>query len=84
MTQEIIGLSTRMIVLDSRPYIFKLILEKVLLDGVFSDCYSFPLAESFRRAPHSSPYTCCFLPEEQTCEVWEASKSDALSEVGEH
>ena len=59
MIQEIIGLSSRMIVLDSGPYLFRLMLEKFLLDGVLSDCYSSPLAESFRRAPHSSPYTCC-------------------------
>jgi hypothetical protein len=59
MTQEIIGLSSRMIVLDSWPYFFRLMLEEVLLDRVLSDCYGFLLAESFRRAPHSSPYTCC-------------------------
>jgi hypothetical protein len=47
MAQEITGLSSRMFVLDSEPYLFRLMFEIVYLDGVLSEYYGFPLAESF-------------------------------------
>ena len=48
MAQVIIGLSSRMIVLDSGLYFFGLVFEKAHLDGVLSEYYGFLLAESFR------------------------------------
>jgi len=47
MAKEIVGLSSRIFVLDFGTYLFRLMFEIIHLNGVLSEYYGFTLAESF-------------------------------------